>query len=458
MNKKILSYDDVKNIQFGSSDEPLVKANTYDDRIVCEYKKYDMFAWTGFDILVRDSVARKLADANDEIQKYGFNLKVVYGYRSIDVQQRYFDRQYNKLRCQNPTMSDEELLRLTHNYVARPNTAGHTLGAAVDVTLVSGDKECDMGTEIADYNDPNAIQTFARVSKERAKSRKILLNAMMNAGFAPFLGEWWHFSYGDKEWAAYFDLKQAIYAPVTAPQKMQLYLIAGGNKTALQITEKWRGGMLNQLACDSLMKTFSDIDQAGIYYEDTNKLEMAGGEFCGNATTAAAVVQAANSFRQKFQVSGLDSIATTRVTEVAVNRWIVAVKYSTMTYRRYRKTLLDATVDIVDFGGITHILVKGSLPKDYLLEAQKIRTEADLMNSDAVGVIWYKRQGDRLSIDPVVWVRKIDTHFYESSCGSGAVAAAIVSGVSEIAQPTGESICVNISDDGIQTITEVERL
>src|SRR5690606_18416388 len=121
------------------------------------------------------------------------------------VQKAYYDKRFGLLALENPDLSDDQLRRLAHNYVAVPDSAGHTLGAAVDLTLIDGDgRELDMGTEVADFGDPVAIQTFAATGQP-AKRRQLLLESMMEAGFAPFLGEWWHFSYGDKEWAAYYN-------------------------------------------------------------------------------------------------------------------------------------------------------------------------------------------------------------------------------------------------------------
>jgi len=40
---------------------------------------------------------------------------------------------------------------------------------------------------------------------------------MVEAGFAPFTGEWWHFSYGDREWAAIWGRDAAIYEQLESP-------------------------------------------------------------------------------------------------------------------------------------------------------------------------------------------------------------------------------------------------
>ncbi|MGV9001508.1 MAG: M15 family metallopeptidase [Candidatus Saccharimonadaceae bacterium] len=458
MQKRILTYDEAKNIKFGDTKEQLVKANKYDTRIICEYQKFDMFAWTGFDILVRESVAKKLAEANITLQqKYGYTLKVVYGYRSIEIQRQYFNKRYDELKLSNPTMNNDELSRLTHNYVAVPDTAGHTLGAAVDLTIIDTQGECDMGTPVADFSDPIAIQTFAPVKTEQAWRRKILLTTMMEAGFAPFLGEWWHFSYGDKEWAAYYGRKSALYAPIETSKQTRLYLIAGGNKTALQTVDSWRGVDCNKMAGDALMKTFTAIDQVGILYKDTNKLEMAGGEFCGNASAATAALLSEDSNVQSYKVSGFNGAINSTVKKYSAKKWGVTTTFGSMPYQLSRINIQSNPTDIVNFGGIAHILLEGDLPVEYLLEAKKIRDKAQLDN-DAVGVIWYKRTNDIVRINPIVWVKNINTQFYESSCGSGTIAAAIISGVNKIEQPSGKSIVVSLSEGSIQTESDIQEI
>jgi len=44
-----------------------------------------------------------------------------------------------------------------------------------------------------------------------------LREAMVRAGFAPFNGEWWHFSYGDPEWAALWGEPAALYKQLEKP-------------------------------------------------------------------------------------------------------------------------------------------------------------------------------------------------------------------------------------------------
>ena len=214
--QKVLTYDDVVAFQPGSSLEPLVNVQKYSKTIVAQYIKEDMLPHTGESIYIRETLAIKLAAINARVNKLGYMLKIVYGYRHPDVQQSYFFTRRAVLASQYPEYNDEQLDRLTHNYVAVPDVAGHPAGAAVDLTLVDNDgNELDMGTEIADYSDPEKIRTFsARLTSVQEANRKLLHDAMIEEYFAPFYGEWWHFSYGDREWAAFYN-KKALYGAMS---------------------------------------------------------------------------------------------------------------------------------------------------------------------------------------------------------------------------------------------------
>ena len=215
--RKICTYQELAAISPGENKEPLIDVRSYDSTIIAQYKKNDMLPYTGKRIFVRDTVAQKLAKANKTLGKYGkFRLKIVYGYRHPDVQKRYFEQRRAELQALYPSLTDKKLDILTHNFIAIPSVAGHPTGGAVDVTIVDEDgKELDMGTKIADFENSEKIKTFAKgLSKEQKKNRLLLHEILIKEGFAPFYGEWWHFSYGDREWAYFYGKKQSLYSPI----------------------------------------------------------------------------------------------------------------------------------------------------------------------------------------------------------------------------------------------------
>jgi D-alanyl-D-alanine dipeptidase len=215
-DRRIFGYQDLITVDVKDNGEALIDVRTYDPSIVAQYAKPDMRPYTGDTILVRDSLARKLAQANKALKDRNLRLKVVYGYRHPQVQEAYFAKRKAGLKKQCPELGDEELNALTHVFVAVPSVGGHPAGGAVDITIVDGKgAEFDMGTAIADFSDPEKIKTFASgLTNEQRRNRRLLHDAMIQEGFAPFYGEWWHFCYGDREWAKMAGEASALYGPL----------------------------------------------------------------------------------------------------------------------------------------------------------------------------------------------------------------------------------------------------
>lgn len=181
-----------------------------------QYEKADMDLFTGDDIFVRDGVAKKIAKTSEALKRKGLRLKIVYGYRHPTVQKKYFDIRRREISLSSPTVRGDDLDALVHNFVAVPSVAGHPTGGAIDVTLVDEEgQDVDMGTRIADFSDPERIKTFSRsISQKQKTNRIILCDVLVQGNFAPFYGEWWHFSYGDREWACFYGKEKSLYSPL----------------------------------------------------------------------------------------------------------------------------------------------------------------------------------------------------------------------------------------------------
>lgn len=168
-------------------------------------------------LLVRESVLDKLKKVQEHLtaEHSGMKLMVIEGYRHPFYQEQYFMKELLKLAKTHPQISFDQLLELTHQFVALPSVAGHPTGGAVDVTIFEQDKEIDMGGMIADFQDPAKLPTYtSHISETQSNNRKLLHDLMMLEGFAPFYKEWWHFSYGDREWAAFYDQSHTLYTPI----------------------------------------------------------------------------------------------------------------------------------------------------------------------------------------------------------------------------------------------------
>lgn len=213
----IATFQDLQKIPTSENGESLVEANTFDRSIICKHIQRDMENFTGERIFVREELARRLALVNAFLQKQDpqYCLRVVYGYRHPVVQEKYFSEMRQVVAQEHPEFDEKEIVSLTHNFIAVPEVAGHPTGGAIDATISTPKGDLDMGTKISDFSRADTIKTFAKGISSQALSNRILLrDAMMSANFAPFYGEWWHFCFGDREWAFFYGASSSLYSSV----------------------------------------------------------------------------------------------------------------------------------------------------------------------------------------------------------------------------------------------------
>jgi D-alanyl-D-alanine dipeptidase len=187
-------------------------------------------------IFVRQTVAKKLYEASKLLSTYSseLSLEVVYGYRPLDVQKKLYSRFAENLKGQS---SSEELKEAVHRMIAVPTTAGHPTGGAVDVQILNSGQPINMGTKIWEFTkDSFTFSPF--VDKEAWDNRQLLRHVMTQVGFAPFDGEWWHFSYGDKEWAKYYGKANAIYEITTLNNREHIPSLQQARQHAISIIKE----------------------------------------------------------------------------------------------------------------------------------------------------------------------------------------------------------------------------
>ncbi len=200
--------------------EKLVLINSYNKDIFFGYEGFEKPDDMDDNIVVRDTLAKKLSSVNKNLKKKfpHYTLKVSYGYRSPKIQKEYFEKvKKDILSSGKKFLNEGDLFEEIHKFIAVPETAGHPAGAAVDLTIFDTrlKSNLDMGSKIDDLSDKQKLSWFAKgLTDTQKKNRKLLLDLMLQEGFAPFWGEWWHYSYGDLEWAAYYDEKNAFFGEV----------------------------------------------------------------------------------------------------------------------------------------------------------------------------------------------------------------------------------------------------
>jgi diaminopimelate epimerase/ribosomal protein S18 acetylase RimI-like enzyme len=236
----------------------------------------------------------------------------------------------------------------------------------------------------------------------------------------------------------------------------------GGNDTCL-VFASVTDVLLRKRINDVIMRAYPNVEQVG-FVSGTPQvpvLTMAGGEFCGNATRSAAAIlvnmQAGKSV--SLLVSGVDKPLTAGFN--ALGHAYARMPVYADTSRIIQVSGQDNTY-IVEMEGITHYIILNSEDtsligdEDIKQQSYEILRRNQLTKFAAAGVMYVYRDESAWRIDPVVYVRDIDTLFRETACGSGTTALGLVLALrseksiinARVIQRSGMPILVSVSYDG----------
>ncbi len=202
---------------------------------------------------------------------------------------------------------------------------------------------------------------------------------------------------------------------------------------------------------DRLMALNPKAEQTGFIGRDENGyfLNMAGGEFCGNASMSAAAV-----FAQKQGIKPgekTDIVLNVSGAEKPVNVTVSADENGSfqgvaempvaksVTSRKFRFEDEEYALPVVEFNGISHIIFEGSMNKD---DAEKAIVEwCDSLGAGCLGIMFADYENGILT--PLVYAKDAGTLFWESSCASGTTAAGIY-----LAEKAGGDVDISLSQPG----------
>lgn len=212
-----LAHPSIKRMEYIECGEAFVNLQGIHERIAVDMSRQlissdgDYFCWS------RHDVATRLVTAARRLPPH-LRLLVVEAYRSLDVQRSYFRDYTHVLKRDYPWLDGDALYEKVSQWVAPPEVGGHPTGAAIDLTLQHIDGgHVDMGT-VLNANDAESsgacFTDSVFITREAARNRALLRDAMSAAGFVNYPSEWWHWSYGDRYWAVVSGKAHAVYGPV----------------------------------------------------------------------------------------------------------------------------------------------------------------------------------------------------------------------------------------------------
>ncbi len=228
----------------------------------------------------------------------------------------------------------------------------------------------------------------------------------------------------------------------------------GGNTTA--IVEEPVNRAHHAFVAREIMRIHPTIEQVGFFESPTLpgadiRLQMMGGEFCGNAARSTAYLWGNKHGKNevKVEVSGFPEIVPVSLEENAATLHLPGSFF--ISLQKAEEGI------VVDLDGIRHLVITEKFAQTVEVLIAKYSD-----NHAAVGAMITDLRDALIVIRPFVWVRDTNSLIPETGCGSGSIAVAIAENTLNasstspyrIMQPSGEVYEVSLESDatGIHTI------
>ncbi len=169
-------------------------------------------------------------------------------------------------------------------------------------------------------------------------------------------------------------------------------------------------------------------EQVGYYCEPgegfDGHMEMAGGEFCGNASRAYGFLMAQEKGLTGKVHLTLDVSGSDVPVEVDADMDEGTARASMPLPRFVKPAEAGGTPGVlVHLGGIAHFVVEDIEPTEEFFDKAEAEIFKDMKELDAYGVMFTDSETGRLT--PLVKVPAANSLYWEGSCGSGSLATAI---------------------------------
>lgn len=224
---KAWNWGEVRKKKIEECSEKLVPMGLVPDKILVSSQYYIQNIEGALpESYARETVYKKIIEAA-KLLPPGYRFVILDCWRPLKVQQSLFDILKDDFRKRYPSDSEEEIMNRTLTYVALPSRdsekpSPHNTGGAVDLSIVDEDGLLlNMGTDFDDSTLKAGTTYFEeKLAKgtelspeelEALKNRRLLYNIMTSVGFTNYVDEWWHYDFGNQNWAWMSKNDHAVY-------------------------------------------------------------------------------------------------------------------------------------------------------------------------------------------------------------------------------------------------------
>lgn len=221
-----VDWDKISDIPIVECHEALVPAGLYPERILARSIYFQQKYPEAYpEVYVREEVYEKLVQAAESLPP-GYRLVIFDGWRPIDLQRSLHEEYVEELAGRFPEKPEAELHKLAAQYVATPSSdpkspSPHSSGGSVDLSIsdpqgrllyMGGDFDEKSSRSETRYYESSGINDPKALS-----NRRLLYHIMTAAGFTNYSEEWWHYDFGNQNWAYFSTGEKAARYGIVNP-------------------------------------------------------------------------------------------------------------------------------------------------------------------------------------------------------------------------------------------------
>ena len=171
-----------------------------------------------YQYLIREELVEKIENISRALEEQDKRLIISSCWRSFEHQRLLWENRVAFFQKQDPERSLEEIHKTVSKFVAPFNKSMHATGGAVDAMIYDLEQDCvmDFGTNNGTKINLNEMcyPHHPGISEEAKNSRQLLISLFEKEDFVCDALEYWHFDYGNANWAIGKSKKFAIYGVI----------------------------------------------------------------------------------------------------------------------------------------------------------------------------------------------------------------------------------------------------
>jgi len=207
----------VPTIIIKDDNSPLISLKESNFNLVFEPSFYKNYRY-----MVREAIFKKIGRISKILDKDDKRLIIRSVWRGFAHQKLLHDRRVKIITEKHPNKSLKEIHEIVSYFIAPEKGSMHATGGAVDALIYDLKKDCvmDFGNNdglILELNK-TCYPFHPDISAQVRENRGLLINLFDKEGFVVDPKEYWHFDYGNVNWAVEKGKKYAKYGTIKSLQ------------------------------------------------------------------------------------------------------------------------------------------------------------------------------------------------------------------------------------------------